>query len=121
MVEFVSGSVVEGKRVEEKERVEQVEEKRRSLKSWDFDDITLVKDNMVTTTPLIFTSLNLLGDFLFLNIYCKHAIPISVELSLVTTAPLIFTRKTSNSSTNDLDLDSYSKNMERNLAAYFHF
>lgn len=46
MVEFVSGSVVEGKRVEEKERVEQVEEKRRSLKSWDFDDITLVKDNM---------------------------------------------------------------------------
>lgn len=46
MVESVSGSVVEGKRVEEKERVEQVEEKRRSLKSWDFDDITLVKDNM---------------------------------------------------------------------------
>jgi hypothetical protein len=43
MVESVSGSVVEGKRVEEKERVE---EKRRSLKSWDFEDITLVKDNM---------------------------------------------------------------------------
>lgn len=37
MVESVSGSVVEGKRVEEK---------RRSLKSWDFEDITLVKDNM---------------------------------------------------------------------------
>lgn len=43
MVESVSGSVVEGKRVEEKERVE---EKRRRLKSWDFEDITLVKDNM---------------------------------------------------------------------------
>lgn len=37
MVESVSGSVVEGKRVEET---------RRSLKSWDFEDITLVKDNM---------------------------------------------------------------------------
>jgi hypothetical protein len=43
VVESVSGSVVEGKRVEEKERVE---EERRSLKSWDFEDITLVKDNM---------------------------------------------------------------------------
>ncbi|KAJ7011555.1 hypothetical protein NC653_001856 [Populus alba x Populus x berolinensis] len=31
------------------------------------------------------------------------------------------TQKTSNSSTNDLDLESCSKNMERSLATYFHF
>lgn len=43
----VSDPVVEGKRVEEK-RVEEKEREggRRSLQSWDFEDITLVKDSM---------------------------------------------------------------------------
>ncbi|KAJ6877740.1 hypothetical protein NC651_030482 [Populus alba x Populus x berolinensis] len=33
------------------------------------------------------SSSNLLGDFLFLTICCRHAIPISVELSRVVTPP----------------------------------